>query len=182
MNTQRLVVTSISSCLRQRSVSTPRNYSLISHFNTALRATSNHSRAAPQLHQKQQRRSASHTALPTQLTSRSLSSSTESPNSTPNSPTSSPDADALIEDLTELYATAQDEFEIAVEETEKKTVYAEADRQAAQEALDALRKAYRAAMEGDEATATEVRRRVGQRMRELEQGFERLDEMVKEGD
>ena len=45
-------------------------------------------------------------------------------------------ADTRIEEITELYATAQDEFEIAMEETEKQTVYAQDDRDAAREELE----------------------------------------------
>ena len=38
-----------------------------------------------------------------------------------------------MDSLQEMYATAKDEFEIAVEETEKKTVYASDDRAAAKD-------------------------------------------------
>ena len=40
-----------------------------------------------------------------------------------------------MENITDLYATAKDEFEIAMEETEANTVYAADDRLAAIEAF-----------------------------------------------
>ena len=49
------------------------------------------------------------------------------------------EADGILEELQDQYATAKDEFEIAAEETEKKTVYAEGDRKAAREELDTLK-------------------------------------------
>lgn len=92
-------------------------------------------------------------------------------------------ADARIEEITELYATAQDEFEIAMEETEKQTVYAQDDRNAAREELEKVLEAYRAVVEGeDRELAEEVRRRIGQRVRELEMGVVRMEEMAQEHD
>ena len=88
-------------------------------------------------------------------------------------------ADEKIEEITELYATAQDEFEIAMEETEKVTVYAEEDRKAAREELEKVQEAYRSVVEGpDEKLAEEVKRRVGQRIRELEAGVKNMEEMA----
>jgi hypothetical protein len=75
-------------------------------------------------------------------------------------------ADEIIEEIQEQYGTARDEFEIASEETEKKTVYAADDRAAAREELEALKKMYEDALEGPEGE--EVKRRVGQRIRELD--------------
>src|SRR4051812_43370556 len=67
------------------------------------------------LHRPQQSaRSASHIHSPSLTGTRNLSSG-PGPSA----------ADARIEEITELYATAQDEFEIAMEETEKQTVYAQ---------------------------------------------------------
>lgn len=92
-------------------------------------------------------------------------------------------ADTRIEEITELYATAQDEFEIAMEETEKQTVYAQDDRDAAREELEKVLEAYRAAVEGeDRELAEEVRRRIGHRVRELEMGVKRMEEMAMEHD
>ncbi|KAH9822917.1 hypothetical protein Tdes44962_MAKER00745 [Teratosphaeria destructans] len=88
-------------------------------------------------------------------------------------------ADEKIEEITELYATAQDEFEIAMEETEKATVYAEEDRKAAREELTRVQEAYRAVVEGeDHEMAEEVKRRIGQRIRELEQGVKAMEELA----
>lgn len=92
-------------------------------------------------------------------------------------------ADARIEEITELYATAQDEFEIAMEETEKGTVYAQDDRDAAREEFEKVLQAYKSAVEGeDRELAEEVRRRIGHRVRELEMGVQRMEEMAIEHD
>lgn len=92
-------------------------------------------------------------------------------------------ADEKIEEITELYATAQDEFEIAMEETEKQTVYAEEDRTAAREELTKVQEAYKAVVEGpDSELASEVKRRIGQRIRELEQGVAAMEEVAQNQD
>ncbi|OMP86850.1 hypothetical protein BK809_0000525 [Diplodia seriata] len=81
------------------------------------------------------------------------------------------------------YATAKDEFEIAVEETEGNTVYAADDRAAAREALDALKAAYEAAVGGENReVGEEVKRRVGQRIRELDNAVVALEEAASHGD
>ncbi|KAK5130778.1 hypothetical protein LTR08_001668 [Meristemomyces frigidus] len=88
-------------------------------------------------------------------------------------------ADQRIEEITELYATAQDEFEIAMEETEKISVYAEEDRKAAREELTKVQEAYKRAMDGpDGEVAKEVKRRIGQRIRELEANVAALEELA----
>ena len=85
--------------------------------------------------------------------------------------------DAAIEEITELFATAKDEFEIAAEETERNTTYAEDDRAAAREELDKLLDFYRGIVEGgDKVIADEVKRRVGHRIRELEHAMIALEE------
>ena len=79
------------------------------------------------------------------------------------------------------YFTARDEFEIASEETTKKTVYAADDRAAAQEEFLKLKAAYKEAVEGpEEEVGKEIQRRIGQRVRELERGMEALEEQAKE--
>lgn len=86
-----------------------------------------------------------------------------------------------MENLTDLYGTAKDEFEIAAEETEKKSTYGAEDREAAHEAFQVLKDAYsRAISEGDEGTKKEVERRVGPRIRELEGALKNMDEMAME--
>lgn len=86
-----------------------------------------------------------------------------------------------MENLTELYATAKDEFEIAAEETEKKTVYAQDDRDAAREALTTLKEAFeRAQKESDPQVAEDVTRRVGPRIRELENAVTAMEESAME--
>ena len=102
-------------------------------------------------------------------------------------PSTSPDAaariDEAIEEIQELYGTARDEFEIAAEETEKNTTYAADDRTAAREELDRLLEYYGGIVEGsDRAVAEEVKRRVGQRIRELEQAVIGMEESVTHGD
>lgn len=86
-----------------------------------------------------------------------------------------------MENLTDLYSTAKDEFEIAAEETEKKTVYAADDREAAKEALNVLKEAYEKAIrESDPETAKEVQSRTGPRIKELENALTAVEEMAME--
>jgi hypothetical protein len=127
-----------------------------------------------------------------QLSAQALSSCALNNASPPITPTSTRSlssnqgpsaADERIESITELYATAQDEFEIAMEETEKGTVYAQEDRDAAREELEKVLEAYRSAVEGeDRELAEEVRRRIGHRVRELEAGVKRMEEIATEHD
>lgn len=69
-------------------------------------------------------------------------------------------------------------FEIASEETDKKSVYAEEDRTAAQEELAKLKSAFEKAVIGQEGK--EVGRRVGGRIRELERAVEAMRERALE--
>lgn len=86
-----------------------------------------------------------------------------------------------MESLTDLYSTAKDEFEIAAEETEKKTVYAAEDREAAKEALANLKEAYeKAVKESAPDVAKEVQSRTGPRIRELENAVTAMEEMAME--
>jgi len=87
-------------------------------------------------------------------------------------------ADELIEDIQEQYATARDEFEIATEETEKRTVYAADDRAAAREELNKLKEMFEQALAGSEGE--EVQRRIGQRIRELDNAVEGLERAATE--
>ncbi|KAF2877137.1 hypothetical protein BDV95DRAFT_558546 [Massariosphaeria phaeospora] len=111
-----------------------------------------------------------------------------SPHPTASSPPSSSPAAAqqiaaTIEHITELYGTATDEFEIAAEETAKNTTYAPDDRAAAREELDKLLAYYEEVLGGgDRAVAEEVKRRVGGRIRELEQGVLAMEESALHGD
>jgi hypothetical protein len=120
---------------------------------------------------------------------RALASSALSPNhqqhstfSTGPSRLASPQAaDAIVDTLTDLYGTARDEFEIAAEETEKKTVYAADDRDAAREAFADLKNAFEEAVRvSDPETGKEVQGRVGQRVRELEHALTALEESAME--
>jgi len=66
-----------------------------------------------------------------------------------------------------------------MEETEKATVYAQDDRTAAREELTKVQEAYKAVIEGpDQELAEEVKRRIGQRVRELEHGVAAMEEMA----
>jgi len=94
-----------------------------------------------------------------------------------SSPTSTP-SEALTETLHTSYATARDEFEIAQEETEKKTVYAADDRVAAHEELNKLKAAFAEAVAGE--GGGEIQRRVGGRLRELERAVAVMDELAME--
>ncbi|KUJ16129.1 uncharacterized protein LY89DRAFT_685170 [Mollisia scopiformis] len=87
-------------------------------------------------------------------------------------------ADSLIEDIQEQYATARDEFEIAAEETEKKSVYAADDRAAAREELDKLKSMYEEALRG--ADGEEIKSRVGQRIRELDSAVQAMEKSAME--
>ncbi|KAL2049288.1 hypothetical protein ABVK25_010466 [Lepraria finkii] len=86
--------------------------------------------------------------------------------------------DEKIEEIQELYATAKDEFEIASEETDKKTVYAADDRTAAQEELAKLKKAFEKAVA--EQGGEEIKRRVGNRVRELDSAVAAMEEKAME--
>ena len=108
---------------------------------------------------------------------------------TPSAPsTLSPEVqksvDDAIEEIQELYGTAKDEFEIASEETEKNTTYAEDDRAAAREELDRLLEYYRGVTGGggEKAVAEEVKRRVGSRIRELEHAVIAMEEAALQHD
>ncbi|KAI9649671.1 hypothetical protein NHQ30_002252 [Ciborinia camelliae] len=87
-------------------------------------------------------------------------------------------ADDIIEGLTEQHSLATDQFEIACKETEKKSVWATDDRAAAVEEFLMLKEMYVDAIEGEHGE--EVKRRVGQRFRELEQGVKALEERAME--
>ena len=66
-----------------------------------------------------------------------------------------------------------------MEETEKVSVYAEDDRKAAREELEKLQAAFKAVVEGpDREVGEEVKRRVGQRLRELENAVQNMEEMA----
>lgn len=82
-------------------------------------------------------------------------------------------ADGLIETLQDQYFTARDEFEIATEETEKKSVYGAGDREAAREELDKLKEMFEGACKGEDGE--EVKRRIGGRIRELDNAVQALE-------
>jgi hypothetical protein len=85
-----------------------------------------------------------------------------------------------MEQITELYGTASDEFSIAAEETEKNTTYAPDDRAAAREEVDKLLALYKSVEEGnDREVAEAIKKKVGGKVRELEQAMVGLEEMAK---
>jgi len=91
------------------------------------------------------------------------------------------EADAAIEEIQDLYATAKDEFEIAAEETEKKSVYGAEDREAAKEELQKLKDFYeKAVKESSPEVGAEIQRRVGQRIRELDNAVTAMEESAME--
>lgn len=70
---------------------------------------------------------------------------------------------------------------MASEETEKKTVYAAADRAAAHEELAKLKTAFEEAINGEgEGEALNRLNRIGQHVRELESAVAAMDELAKE--
>ena len=73
------------------------------------------------------------------------------------------------------------EFEIASEETEKKTVYAADDRDVAREELQKLKVVFEESVEKSELeVGAEIKARVGQRIRELDRAVEAMEEMAKD--
>ncbi|KAI9835362.1 MAG: hypothetical protein M1837_003802 [Sclerophora amabilis] len=86
------------------------------------------------------------------------------------------EADSKIEEIQELNADKNGQFEIATEETEKKSLYAKSDREAAREELGNLKEAYNNAI-GDSSSGVgdEIKKRIGQRLRELEAAVEALN-------
>ncbi|KAL9115016.1 MAG: hypothetical protein Q9227_001260 [Pyrenula ochraceoflavens] len=73
------------------------------------------------------------------------------------------------------------QFELAAEETEKKTVYAADDRAAAQEEVNKANEAYKAALARSRPdVAAEIKGRVGQRIRELQIAMENLERSATE--
>jgi len=67
---------------------------------------------------------------------------------------------------------------MAAEETEKKTLYATGDREAAREELDKLKEMYEEALVGKDGE--EVKRRIGQRIRELDNAVEAMEKSALE--
>ncbi|KAH0536958.1 hypothetical protein FGG08_006223 [Glutinoglossum americanum] len=69
-------------------------------------------------------------------------------------------------------------FEIAAEETSKKSIYASEDRKTAREELARLKELYATATGNSGASvAAEIKERVGQRVRELEGAVEELNKV-----
>ena len=92
-------------------------------------------------------------------------------------------ADKKLDQIYELYATAYDEFEMAMEETGKVSIYAEADRKAAREELEGVKKAFRNIVEGKDAELTaEVKKRFEQKITVLEQGVTAMEHWAKSQD
>ncbi|KAL2070737.1 hypothetical protein VTL71DRAFT_13763 [Oculimacula yallundae] len=87
-------------------------------------------------------------------------------------------ADTLIEEIQDQYAVARDEFEISTEETEKQSIYAQADRDAAREELDKLKDMYEMALKGSDGE--EIKSRIGARIRELDHAVQALEESAVE--
>jgi len=87
--------------------------------------------------------------------------------------------DEKVDDLSELYTAAKDEFEIAVEETSKNTIYAKDDRETAREEFEKFKSAYQEAISSNTLSVEEtdeIKRRVGQRLRELDSALANLSE------
>ncbi|OQD77654.1 hypothetical protein PENDEC_c002G00658 [Penicillium decumbens] len=121
-----------------------------------------------------------------------------------------PTADLLVEELQDLYEVATDEFEIATDSTDNGTIYAASDRESARDAANQLLAVYHlytgkvgdhmdgigmggSTTEGSPVVETahnsegvtnevrdEVKRRVGQRIRELRNAVVQLEERARE--
>lgn len=137
--------------------------------------------------------------------SRAFSSTPASSSPAATSSSGKSQADLIVEELQELYETATDELEIATESTDSATIYAASDRESARDALNSLVVAYDiytaseppanvdpAKGEGSEGEETfvelsidpaeipdavkdEVKKRVGQRVREVKSAVEVLE-------
>ncbi|KAF2402891.1 hypothetical protein EJ06DRAFT_580112 [Trichodelitschia bisporula] len=108
-----------------------------------------------------------------------LSTSRRAMQATPHPLRESGNSDDVVEYLEELYEGAREEFQIAAEETEDNTIYAADDRAAARLEFDKLKEAYSQIV--DDASRPSdlrdtVRRRAGQRIRELEMAMAALEE------
>ncbi|KIW07244.1 uncharacterized protein PV09_02100 [Verruconis gallopava] len=98
---------------------------------------------------------------------------------------SAPTAAEAMERIEQLYENASEEFQIAAEETEGNTVYAADDRAAAKAEVDKLEEFYKSVVEGtgyDASVREEVKRRAGQRVRELVNAMTALEEKAMEHD
>ncbi|ESZ95872.1 hypothetical protein SBOR_3685 [Sclerotinia borealis F-4128] len=84
-------------------------------------------------------------------------------------------ADAVIEELTEQYSVAMDESELAWQEIENHSAFAANDRAAAVEEFFKLKEMYEHAIKGEHRV--EVKRRMGQKIRKLEQATKMLEDM-----
>ncbi|OOG01085.1 hypothetical protein ASPCADRAFT_503284 [Aspergillus carbonarius ITEM 5010] len=135
------------------------------------------------------------THIPNQIpTHRTYSTST-------STSTGKPTADLIVDELQELYEVAKDEFEIATESTDSATIYAASDRESARDALEELVAVYTVytrdgsfvsqstgpqglvdvdtglnPQDVEEGVRSEVKRRVGTRVRELVGAVEALEE------
>ncbi|KAJ5131897.1 hypothetical protein N7448_006055 [Penicillium atrosanguineum] len=124
-------------------------------------------------------------------------------------PSGKPTSDLLVEELQDLYEAATDEFEIATDSTDNATIYAASDRESARDALNQFIAVYHlytakagekmdgvgvggSATEGSPVVETnqnptavsddirdEIRRRVGQRVRELRSAVVNLEERAR---
>jgi hypothetical protein len=87
--------------------------------------------------------------------------------------------------LTSHTTTDRFQFQIAAEETEENTIYAADDRTAAREHLDKLQTTYDGIVENhnySQDIRKEVKRRAGQRVRELANAMEALEEKAQNQD
>ncbi|KAH0610340.1 uncharacterized protein H6S33_011867 [Morchella sextelata] len=84
--------------------------------------------------------------------------------------------DVKVDEISEQYAIAKDELEIAVEETEKRSIYAADDRATVREELEKLENLYRDSVSTSPAEqGEEIRRRVEQRIREFKNAVQELN-------
>ncbi|KAI5844542.1 hypothetical protein DFP73DRAFT_549684 [Morchella snyderi] len=84
--------------------------------------------------------------------------------------------DIKVDEISEQYATAKDELEMAVEETEKRSIYAADDRATVRVELEKLERLYRDSVSSSPAEqGEEIRKRVEQRIREFKNAVQELN-------
>ena len=97
--------------------------------------------------------------------------------------TAKDEVDSVYAEQTTHCSAKTAQFEIAAEETEKMTVYAQDDREAAREELENLKAAYKKIIDdSDQGVAQEVQLRIGQRIRELDNAVQALEELAQNQD
>jgi len=94
-------------------------------------------------------------------------------------------ADEAIEEIQAQYETAMEELQIAAEETKENTVYAADDRAAAKDEFNKLKDLYEQYMVGEslsQQAKDEVDRRIGRKLKEIEETLRKLEDEAADKD